>query len=422
MGIKQEGSLITLEILVDEMEESLWVCTVSKNKLTGLEIDPAEEEVRWGSVYWARVTHIDKALDAAYVRLDEDNTGLLHNKDVRLLDKKEGKSTSKKGGDVAIGKRIKPGDMIAVQAKSGYLPRLDNTDLTIEDKSAKVSMDISLAGRHLIYSPMMAENRISKRIHDKKQRKQLTKMLNNVENLKGCILRASAANTQTDILIREGKILKHIWEELQQYLKGTEAGLIMLGPDALQRTLSDNAANLIDTIDIVTMDQYQHVEEWCEIYAPDLVTKIKPVELPNQEADLGLFDFHDVLDQIENLFQPYVLLKNGGNIIIQETAALCAIDINRSGDNRSNLTINLEALEEIGRQIKLRNLGGIIIVDFLKMNNKKEQGKLLEALNSIVIEDPCTVQIHGLTNLGLAEITRNRRTPALQDRLDLALD
>ncbi|MCF6285182.1 MAG: response regulator, partial [Candidatus Hydrogenedentes bacterium] len=136
-------------------------------------------------------------------------------------------SLSKKGGDVASGKLIKPGEMIAVQAKSGYLPRLDSTDLTIEDKSATVSMDITLAGRHLIYSPMMAENRISKRIHDKKQRKQLTKMLNNVENLKGCILRASAANTQTDVLIREGKILKHIWEELQQYLKGSEASLIM---------------------------------------------------------------------------------------------------------------------------------------------------------------------------------------------------
>lgn len=408
-----------MEILVDEMEGSLWVCTVNKNKLNGLEIDPAEEEVRWGSVYWARVTHIDKNLDAAYVQLDEDNTGLLHNKDVRITDKK---GVIKKGGDVAIGKLIKPGDMVAVQAKSGYLPRLDSTDLTIEDKSAVVSMDITLAGRHLIYSPMMGENRISKRIYDKKQRKQLTKMLNNVEKLKGCILRASAANTQTDVLIREGQILKHIWEELQQYLEGTESQLIMLGPDALQRTLSDNASTLIDTIDIVTMEQYQHVEEWCEIYAPDLVTKIKPVELPNQESDLGLFDFHDVLDQIEDLFQPYVLLNGGGNIIIQETTALTAIDINRSSDNRGNLAINLEALKEIGRQIRLRNLGGIIIVDFLKMNSKKEREKLIKALDSIVIEDPCTVQIHGMTNLGLVEITRNRRTPALQERLDLALE
>lgn len=401
------------------MGESLWVATVEKNKLSGLEIDPENEEVRWGSLYWAKVTHIDKALDAAYVDLDGDNTGILNNADIRLPDKKGG---IKKGGDVAIGKLLSPGDMIAVQAKSGYLPRLDSTDLTMEDKSTRVSMNITLPGRHLIYSPMMSDNRISKRIHDKKQRKQLTKMLNNVENIQGCILRASAANTQTDVLIREGSILKKIWEQLQEFLSGKEVGLIMLGPDAVQRTLSDQAGRIIDTIDIVTMDTYQDVEEWCEIYAPDLVTKVTPVELPDQHADLGLFDFRDILDQIEDLFQPYVLMNGGGNIIIQETAALCAIDINRGSDTRSKLAINLDAVKEIGRQIRLRNLGGIVVIDFLKMANKKEKEKLMAALDDLVTEDPCTVQIHGLTALGLVEITRNRRTPPLQERLDLALD
>jgi len=401
------------------MDGGLWVATVEKHTLRGLEIDPVEEQVRFGSIYLAKVTRIDKAMDAAYVQLDDENTGLLNNKDVRIRD---AKGHVKKGGDVAIGKLLQPGDMIAVQAKSGYLPKLDSTDITMEDKSATVSMNITLPGRHLIFSPMMDKNRISKRIYDKKQRKQLTKMLNNVEGVKGCILRASAANIQTDILVREGGILKHIWEELQQYLVGNEPCLIMEGPDALQRTLGDWAGSLIKSIDVVTMDRYQEVEEWCEIYAPDLVTKVTPVELDDQETDLGLFDFRDVLDQIEDLFQPYVLLNGGGNIIIQETAALCAIDINRGSDNRSNLTINLEALKEVGRQIRLRNLGGIIIVDFLKLQNKKERQSLMAALDEIVQQDPCTVQIHGFTGLGLVEMTRNRRTPPLQDRLDLVFD
>jgi Rne/Rng family ribonuclease len=164
------------------------------------------------------------------------------------------------------------------------------------------------------------------------------------------------------------------------------------------------------------------VEEWCEIYAPDLVTKIKPVELPDQELDLGLFDFNGVLDPIEDLFQPYVLMKGGGNIIIQETAALCAIDINRGSDTRSNLTINLEAIKEVSRQIRLRNLGGIIVVDFLRMKGKKEKEAFMKALDEIVVSDPCTVQIHGMTNVGLIELTRKRRTPALQDRLELGLE
>ncbi|MEM8833905.1 MAG: ribonuclease E/G [Pseudomonadota bacterium] len=417
-----------MQILIDELNEGLWVAAIQKDsfkrrRLVGLEIDPYEEEIRSGSVYWARVIRIDKNLDAALVQLDEDNTGILHNKDFYKLDKN---GAYIRDGNTAIGKNLKEGDMLAVQAKSGYLPKIDGTDLTMEDKSARVSMNITLPGRYIIYAPLMGSNRISKRIKDKKQRKQLTKMLNNVETLQGCILRAAAMNTQTDVLMREGEILKHIWEELQEYLGGEEPFLVMDGPDSIRRTLSDQASVQISRIDVSTLDQYKEVEEWCEIYAPDLVTKIHPAELPKgmsgQESDLALFDFHDILDQVDDLFDPYVLMNGGGNIIIQETAALTAIDINRSSDTRSNLAINLDALTEIGRQIRLRNLGGIIMIDFLKMTKKAEKEKLLAAFDDVINADPCTVQVHGYTPLGLIELTRQRRTPPLQERLDLALD
>lgn len=399
-----------MDILVDEHEGSLWVATIEKRKLIGLEIDPYEEEVRYGTIYWGEVIRIDKALDAAFINLDDENTGLLHNADI-LID-------GKKGGKDAIGKHLKAGDKIAVQAKSGYLPREDSADLTIEDKSARVSMNITIPGRHLIYSPFTQEKRISRRITDKKQRKQLTKMLNSVENIDGCILRASAANVQTDILIRESKILREIWEQIQEFLKGDEISPIMMGPDALQRTLSDQAGKTIASLDIVTMERYQEVEEWCEVYAPDLVTKVTPVELPDKNMELGLFDFRDILDQIDDLFQPYILMKGGGSIIIEETAALTAIDINRGSDIRPTQTINLEAIREIARQIRLRNIGGIIVIDLLKTKSKKEREELLKELNKMANHDPCTVQIHGITNLGLAEITRKQRSPSLQDRID----
>jgi len=341
-----------MHILIDELNESLWVAATQNNKLKDLEIDPFEEEVRSGSVYWARVIKIDKAMDAAFVQLDEDNAGILHNTDFFGLTK-DGKL--ERDGNIAIAKKIKAGDMLAVQAKSGYLPRIDNTDITMEDKSVRVSMNITLPGRYLIYAPSMENNRVSKRIRDKKERKQLTKMLNEVEMIKGCILRAAAANTQTDVLIRESEILKHIWEELQNYFEGNTPFQVMDGPDSIRRMLSDQAAYQIDRIDVSTMDQFKEVEEWCEIYAPDLVTKIHPADLPQPDADLALFDFHDLLDQVDMLFEPYILMNGGGNIIIQDTAALTAIDINRGGDTRGNLAINLDALSEIGRQRRLRN-------------------------------------------------------------------
>lgn len=403
-----------MDIIIEEQEGSLWVVAAEGGKIQGLEVDPVHERVRWGSIYWARVDRVDTKLDAAFVDLDGGDTfGILYNKDVRTRVK--GKLI--KGGQQPIGKALRAGDYILVQAKQSYLETEYEDERPLEEKSPVVSMDVSIQGRYLIYTPLDDSNRISSRIRDKKLRKQLEKMIVSLEDVHGCILRASAANTQSDMLIREAKILKAIWEGLSEYAKGQEISLIMEGPDALQRTLSDNSSHPIRRIEVVIMDHFQIAEDWCELFAPDLVPKIKPIELKDATRDLALLEHHDLIKQIESLFQPYVILPGGGNMIIQNTAALAAIDINRGADRNSNLNINLEAAAEIARQIRVRNLGGIVMIDFLKMKDAKEQKLLQESLENMVNEDPCTIQIHGYTALGLMEITRQRRTPTLDERV-----
>lgn len=402
-----------MDILIEELDGSLWAAALQDGRLEGLEVDPSMEEVRWGSIYWAKVKTINKALDAAFLDLDGFNTGILYNSDVRWLDK-DGKMH--KGGAEAIGKRLKPGQMVAVQAKSAYLPKETDDYAGPETKTPQMSMDITLPGRYLIFCAMMNENCISQRIRNKPLRKQLHKMLDELEDIKGCILRSAAADTQTDVLIREGKILKNAWEEMSSYFEGKEPGVIALGPDAIQRMLSDVAGDQVDRIEVVTMEHFHEIEDWCGIFAPDLVTKIEPVELSNAEDDLALFHERDILGQIEALFQSYTLLPSGGSVILQGTAALTAIDVNKGSSKDSHLGVNIEAAKEIARQIRLRNCGGIIVVDFLKSQNKKDQGKLIAALEDAINEDPCTVQIHGMTALGLIEMTRKRRTPQLEDR------
>lgn len=404
-----------MDIIIEEQEESLWVVASERGRVEGLEVDPIHERVRWGSIYWGKVTRIDAKLDAAFVDLDGGETiGILYNKDVRTR-QKSGKLV--KGGQEPIGKRLRAGDFILVQAKQGYLEPEFEDNRPLEEKSPVVSMDVAIQGRYLIYTPLDDSNRISSRIRDKKLRKQLEKMIASLEDVHGCILRASAANTQSDMLIREAKILKAIWEGLSEYAAGEEISLIMEGPDALQRTLSDNSSHQIRRIEVVIMDHFQAAEDWCELFAPDLVTKIKPIELKDATRDLALLEHHDLLKPIESLFQPYVILGGGGNILMQGTAALVAIDVNRGADRNSNLTINLEAAAEIARQIRVRNLGGIIMIDFIKMKDEKERKQLIEKFETLVNEDPCTVQIHGFTALGLLEITRQRRTPTLYERV-----
>ena len=405
-----------MDILIEELDGGIWVAALDKGRLEGLEFDPPAEEVRWGSIYWAKVARIDKAQDAAFVNLDGDNIGILYNSDVRIQNED---GSYKKGGEKDIGKVLKPGQMITVQAKSGYLPKgPDEPYAKADGKTPRVSMNIVLPGRYLIYAPMEGKNRISQRVKEKKLREQLHSMLDSLGEGQGCILRAAGAYTQTDILIREAKILAEIWSQLQPYFEGNTSQLIMLGPDAVQRTLSDQAATRISTIDLTVMDHYELAEEWCDIYAPDLVTKINPMAIEDGIMDFGLFEHHDIVDQIESLLVPYVILDQGATIVIQETAATTAIDCNRAADSRSNLAINIDCAKEIARQIRLRNMGGAFVLDFLRMGSKKEKDELVKVLEESCSHDPCTVQIHGWSNLGMMEVSRQRRTPPLSERFE----
>jgi len=280
-------------------------------------------------------------------------------------------------------------------------------------------MDITLPGRYLIYSAMIRDNIISKRVRNKKLRKRIQKMIASLEDMQGFILRSAAAGIQTDILRREAKILRSIWDTFDEYFSKSEPTLVMQGPNSIQRILGDLATNPIDAIEIVTMDHYEQIEKWCAVFAPDLMTKIMPIELKHSDAtqDLALLEHRDVLGKIEALFHDYALLSSGGNITVEETTALCSIDVNKGSDTRGKLSINTEAAKEIMRQIRLRNIGGIIMIDFLRMD-KKGQNALLETLKEEIQHDPCTVQIHGFTKLGLIEATRKRRTPSLNARCE----
>lgn len=244
-------------------------------------------------------------------------------------------------------------------------------------------------------------------------------MLDEMTGCKGCILRASALNTQSDILKSESDQLNNIWDRIEEEARGSEKPRrLWTGPNAVQRLLCDMANENIERINVVTMDHLQDVQDWCERHAPDLVTKIQPVEIPMAQSDLGLYEYLDVIGQIEALFHPYCILGGGGNIIIQEAVALTSIDVNRGSDKSSNLSMNIEAAREIARQIRLRNIGGIIICDFLKMKSDKDRKALKKELLKLFENDPCTVQFHGYTPLGLVEMTRQRRAPALQNRIE----
>ena len=398
-----------MDILIEDLDGSLWSAAIDKkNKIQNLEIDPYSEIIRWGSLYMGKVGRIDKAHDTAYIDLGFGFEGILYLKDVRIDGAPAPKSKK-------IGQVLSPGQMIMVQVKTPHNPSGDD-DGEGNNKVSKISMDIALQGRYLIYTPYASENRISKRIIDKDLRKDLKSMLKSVKDIHGCILRASAANCQTDVLVNEGKILKAIWENLIEYDGEAEPTLLMMGPNAVQRTLGDLAANRIGKIYVSTMDIFSETEEWCDLFAPDLMTKIEPKAAENTRSGMGLFEVYDLIGQFENLLKPYVILPSGGVIIIEETAAMTVVDVN-SGADKNILNVNLEAAVEISRQLRIRNIGGIVMADFINMNSKSQREKVLQELEKSFVNDPCTSQCHGITELGVFEISRQRRTPTLAEKL-----
>ncbi len=401
-----------LDILVEDLNGSLWVAALDKQgRMAGLEIDPYAELVRWGSIYWAKVIRIDSKLNAAFVDLGYELVGMLTASDVIAEDKKGKK----------IGQLLRPGQFIMVQVKTARQPQEDDEPgkdaRNLENKASRVSMDIALPGRFLVHTPLSPENRISRRIRDEALRKQLTTMIKNIDELHGCILRAAAAYCQTDVLVREGKILDAIWESLQAFTQDDEASLLMLGPDAAQRMLSDFAATAMGRIDVADEERRDEVETWCDLYAPELMQKIEGRAIANTKSGMGLFEARDLLGQIEGLVKPYVFLPSGGSLIIQETAAMTVIDVNAAG-GRDPLNVNLEAADEIARQIRLRNLGGIIMIDFAG-NRRADLPRIRKRLQEAFDFDPCTVELHGITKLGLFEVSRQRRTPSLMERVVL---
>lgn len=401
-----------LDIVIDEKDGALWAAAIDQNgRLFAVDCDCPREEIRWGSIFLGKVETIDKKLDACWVSLGEGFMGLLPH----------GEWPDKDKAPLA-------GSLLIVQAKTGVLrdePPTEEEELEIsrkvrlEPKVTRLSTDITLPGRYMIFAAKEKTNRLSRRVTDAKARKSMMRMLDELSELfSGCILRASAENTQTDMLIREGNILQKTWEELKYQASLLSAPQeMMVGPNAVERLFSDMASFTLEDIHISLLDHMTVAESWCETFAPDLVTKIAPVQIDNATDDFALFDHLELTSQIEDLLQPYVLLREGGNLIIQETAALTAVDVNRGGDQvSSNLELNRQAAEEIGRQLRLRNLGGIVIVDFINMKQKREQEDVISVMERAVAADACTVQVHGMSALGLLELTRQRRLPALAKR------
>ena len=354
-----------------------------------------------GSVWRGRVERISAGLNAAFVDLGTGPSGLLGAVEVRLAGGRRPESGA------AIGSLLRSGQTVLVQVKAE----------AVGTKGPTLAMDVSLPGRVLVHAPFRRGVTVSRRIGQGAARGALTRRLQALTTGDGWIARAGAEGAADALIAAESEALACVWRDLERAAAaGTAPALLAAAPDAGRRAVIGHGLRPLSRI-VVAYDsdlQVGWAEDfmaWCRDAAPDLALRLE-----THSGAQPLFDRHDLESQFLALAGSRVPLTGGAGLVIERTEALSVVDVN-GGERGNPLAVNLEAAREVARQLRLRNLCGIIIVDFVSMPRRGDGERVLDALAAAVADDPIQTEVHGMSKLGLVELTRARRGPMLIDLL-----
>ena len=291
----------------------------------------------------------------------------------------------------------------------------------ISTKGPRVTTNLSIPGRYLVLLPNSNHIGISKRIESAEERKRLRDILRSIPmppNM-GVICRTVGAGKSEKAFQRDLRTLLDCWERAEKAIKSKGAPCcIYQEPELVERTLRDYLT--ADVAEIVTDSKtvYDTIMEMVKLYSEEDKVQVRYYNSPKP-----LFHKYGLTEQIEAIFSRKVMLPSGGYLVVDETEALIAIDVN-SGKSRGGkdhpetiLKTNLEAVKEVARQLRLRNIGGLIVVDFIDMRGKKDQQSVYRALKDGVLDDRAKTKILPISNLGLVEMTRQRERESLQDAI-----
>ncbi|MGD8237804.1 MAG: Rne/Rng family ribonuclease [Armatimonadota bacterium] len=362
-----------------------------------------------GSVYKGRVENVVRALDAAFVNIGLERNAFLYVADATAEEPRI--RGGRPQGLPPITKVLKPGQEVLVQVTKGPVGR----------KGARVSARISLPGR---YTVLMAQSGkkvgVSRKIESIKERERLRRMGGKVRPKDfGLIIRTQAQGITAAQLQRDVRFLQRIWRSIQHKAKDSKAPALVhedIGlPYVMLRDVfsSDMSAFVVDDPEL-----YKGLRNLIGGIAPKLRSRIKLYE-----GAKPIFEHYGVDEQLEQTLRSRVTLPQGGVIVIEETEALTAIDVNSGKFTESKslantvLQTNLEAVEEIGRQLRLRDIGGIIVIDFIDMDRARHRRQVMTALRKTLKADRMKTRIAHLTPLGLVEMTRKRTGESLREKL-----
>ncbi|MTI84801.1 MAG: Rne/Rng family ribonuclease [Firmicutes bacterium] len=392
------------EIVISVGEEESRVAVLENKNLVEMFIERALSQRVVGNIFKGRVENVLPGMQAAFVDIGLEKNAFLYVEDA-YSGKEEELGRSDLGTNICD--VVKQGQDIIVQIVKE----------PIGTKGARVTTQITLPGRYLVLMPTVDYIGISRRIEDEKERDRWRALASKVKpEGMGVIVRTAAEGVEDEDFIQDINMLERLWKKIiNRSSSGPVPNLLHRDLELVQRILRDIFTEDVDRMIINSRSEYEKALDLLDIVNPGLKVK---VVLEDRE---NLFEAMGIEKELEKVLKRKVWLKCGGYLVIDQAEALTAIDINTGkyvGSTNLEDTVlktNLEASAEIARQLRLRNLGGIIIVDFIDMVQEEHRQKVLEKLEEEIKRDKTKTNILGITQLGLVEMTRKKVRPSLSE-------
>jgi ribonuclease G len=404
------------EIIINAESLETRVAVLIEGKLDEFTIERTTTERLVGSIYKGKVRNLEDGLKAAFVDIGFEKNAFLHywdivpssfDSNVEVVERDTRKRDKPRITHKDIPRLYPPGSDIIVQVTKG----------PIGTKGPRITGNLVLPGRYLVLLPNSDQSGISRKIENHEERQRLKRILRSlsIPDGMGVIIRTAGEGQQARYFVRDLALLLEEWNQVQERIKRQPpATCVFQEPDLIERTVRDFLTEDVERIVIDSPAQFVRINSMITKISRRSMDKVKPYSEPQP-----IFDRFGITKQLETTFSRQVHLKSGGYIVIDETEALVAIDVNtgrhKGGKDQEStiLKVNLEAAEEICRQLRLRNIGGLIVLDFIDMKHPRDQRQVYQRVKEGLRRDRAKTHILPISQLGLMEMTRQRHTESV---------
>lgn len=397
------------QLLITKKDGAVLSVRVEDGKVAQIQAQPEDAGSLLGDIYVGKVRNIVKNINAAFVEYEQGKMGYLS------LDAKV--CPIHTDGVVSDGTRVLIGDEIIVQIERE----------AVKTKPPTLSGTLNFPGKYvvLIYGERTVS--ISSKIKDAERKQQLRGFLrNNIDGDYGFVARTNCKDASDEKILKEIAFLKQQLENIKKFgVHRAKFNCLYHAPDAYLCDIRDSYDSLLESIITDDDEIFNRIMEFAKIYQPEDIKKIKRWD----NADGKLDAVYDVTKTLEHAIMPKVWLKNGGYLVIQPTEALVSIDVNtgkaiskKKDVQKTFLKVNLEAATQIAKQLRLRNLSGMILIDFIDMKDADYNKQLMDRLRTEFAKDPVKTILVDMTKLGLVEVTRKKVRKSLYEQIKDAQD